>query len=277
MSLEVLQRATWTDLIQLETVKSRLEIAASDSSKDSYLGELIAEASDAIVAFCNRPFARQQYTETVQFDGSEYLVLSRSPIESFEDPVVDGFSISGGVISDENDGMLFRKERWIPVGSDLNFSFYPVPDRAAKVWADVPYWAGYLLSGQDSDWPADTSVAAGAVVKSSDSSVLLRFECTTAGTTDSSEPVWPTADGETVTDNNVVWTARAVHFQPREVFRAAWETVHSYWNTDFRDTEILQRRISEEDWLEYARVRDDRPLPVTAMGLLKNYRRSAVG
>lgn len=274
MSLEVLQRATWTDLIQRDAVKARLEIDASDTSRDSYLDELIKEASDAIVAFCNRPFARQEYKETVQFDGSEYLVLSRSPIESFQDPVVDGFAISGAVISEEEDGMLFRKERWVPVGSAVNFSFYPVPDRAARVWADVQFWAGYLLSGQDSDWEAATPVAAGDVVKSSDSSVLLRFECTTAGTTNASEPTWPVVDGDTVVDNTATWTARAVKFAPATIERAAWESVHSYWNTDFRDVEILQRRISEKDWLEYARVRGDRPLPVLAMSLLKNYRRT---
>lgn len=277
MSLEVLQRATWTDLIQLSTVKARLGIDASDSSRDSYILELIKEASDAITAFCNRPFARQEYKEDVKFDGSEYLMLSRSPVESFVDPVVSGFSVSGGTISDENDGMLFRKERWIPVGSGLNFSFYPVPDRAATVWAEVQFWAGYLLSGQDSDWVDMASVAAGDVAKSSDSSVLLRFECTTAGTTDVTEPVWPTADGETVTDGTVVWTARSVLLQPAAIERAAWEAVHSYWNTDFRDVEILQRRISDQDWLEYARIRGDLPLPTLSMGLLKNYRRSAVG
>ncbi len=35
----------------------------------------------------------------------------------------------------------------------------------------------------------------------------LVFECTTAGTSGSSEPTWPTDIGSTLTDNTVVWTA----------------------------------------------------------------------
>lgn len=274
MSLEVLQRATWTDLIQVSTVKSRLDIAVSDSTKDAYLQELVTDASSAVGAFCNRTLARQQYKETVLLDGSEYLVLSHLPIESFEDPVADGFTLSGGTIHEEEDGMLFREDRWIPVDSALNFSVFPVPSRSAKVWAETTYVAGYLLPGQDSDWVADTAAAAGDFRKASDSSIQLRFECTVAGTTDAVEPTWPTTAGDTVVDNTATWTARATYSLPPEVVRATWETVHSYWNTDFRDVEILQRRISEQDWMEYSRIRGDRSLPPLAMGLLKNYRRT---
>ena len=135
MSLEVLQRATWTDLIQVATVKSRLDIAASDSTKDDYLQELVTDASGAVVAFCNRTFARQEYSESVLLDGSEYLVLSHLPIESFTDPVADGFSLSGGVTNEEEDGILFNENRWLPVSSSLNFSVFPVSSQAAKVWA----------------------------------------------------------------------------------------------------------------------------------------------
>ena len=274
MALEVLQRATWTDLIQVATVKSRLDIAVSDSTKDAYLQELVTDASGAVEAFCNRVFARQGYKETVLLDGSEYLVLSHLPIESFVDPVVDGFTLSGGVVNEEEDGILFREDRWIPVDSTLNFSIFPVPSTSAKVWAETIYVAGYLLPGQDSDWVADTAVAAGGFAKSSDSSVQLRFECTVAGTTDASEPTWPTTVGDTVVDNTATWTARASYLLPAQVVRATWETIHSYWNTDFRDVEILQRRISEQDFMEYARIRGDRSLPPLAMGLLKNHRRT---
>jgi hypothetical protein len=36
----------------------------------------------------------------------------------------------------------------------------------------------------------------------------FRYECTTAGTSDASEPTWPTAEGETVDDGTVTWTCR---------------------------------------------------------------------
>jgi len=35
------------------------------------------------------------------------------------------------------------------------------------------------------------------------------YECTTAGTSGTTEPTWPTTEGLTVTDNTVVWTCRS--------------------------------------------------------------------
>ncbi|ADD94751.1 phage hk022 gp18 related protein [uncultured phage MedDCM-OCT-S09-C299] len=57
-------------------------------------------------------------------------------------------------------------------------------------------------------WAASTGFAVGDVRRatSSQNSGLV-FECTTAGTSGSSEPTWPTDIGSTLTDNTVVWTA----------------------------------------------------------------------
>jgi lambda family phage minor tail protein L len=57
-------------------------------------------------------------------------------------------------------------------------------------------------------WAASTAFAVGDVRRatSSQNSGLV-FECTTAGTSGSSEPTWPTDIGSTLTDNTVVWTA----------------------------------------------------------------------
>ena len=55
---------------------------------------------------------------------------------------------------------------------------------------------------------ARTATAAGTYVKPSVASPSDRgsiFECVTAGTGGSTEPTWPNADGEQVTDNSVVW------------------------------------------------------------------------
>ncbi len=37
-----------------------------------------------------------------------------------------------------------------------------------------------------------------------------RYECTTGGTSDGTEPTWPTTIGDTVNDNTAVWTCEAV-------------------------------------------------------------------
>ena len=60
-------------------------------------------------------------------------------------------------------------------------------------------------------WVASTAYALGAIVRPTaaptDASVFY-YECTTAGTSGTTEPAWPTTDGTTVTDNTAVWTAR---------------------------------------------------------------------
>ncbi|MCK5612988.1 hypothetical protein KAR91_64535 [Candidatus Pacearchaeota archaeon] len=61
------------------------------------------------------------------------------------------------------------------------------------------------LSARHSDWTASTAYLVGDIVFST-TSRLLRFKCTVAGTSDSSEPVWPVL-GIAVADNTVTWEA----------------------------------------------------------------------
>ena len=57
-------------------------------------------------------------------------------------------------------------------------------------------------------WAASTAFSVGDVRRATTSQNSgLVFECTTAGTSGSSEPTWPTDIGSTITDNTVVWTA----------------------------------------------------------------------
>ena len=57
-------------------------------------------------------------------------------------------------------------------------------------------------------WSASTSYAIGSAVRPSVDRNGFTYQCTTAGTSGASEPVWPTTAGQTVTDGSVVWTAR---------------------------------------------------------------------
>jgi lambda family phage minor tail protein L len=57
-------------------------------------------------------------------------------------------------------------------------------------------------------WAASTAFSVGDIRRATTSQDSgLWFRCTTAGTSASSEPSWPTDVGSTVTDNTVVWTA----------------------------------------------------------------------
>lgn len=59
-------------------------------------------------------------------------------------------------------------------------------------------------------WAASTAYAVGNVRRATSvtDSTTLFFEVTTAGTSGTAEPTWPTTDGGTVTDGGVTWTAR---------------------------------------------------------------------
>lgn len=102
------------------------------------------------------------------------------------------------------------------------------------------------LTANDSDWLAGRQVAlvnnevffirslsvqsetawAGSTAKSLTNHVVpslsngFRYECTTAGTTGTSEPIWPRKVGETVEDGTVVWTCRGRRYQINDMVRA---------------------------------------------------------
>jgi hypothetical protein len=58
-------------------------------------------------------------------------------------------------------------------------------------------------------WEASTAYSLGdVVVPTAGLENGFRYECTTAGTSDSSEPTWPTAESETVVDNTATWACR---------------------------------------------------------------------
>ncbi|WP_291809762.1 phage minor tail protein L [Limnobacter sp.] len=63
-------------------------------------------------------------------------------------------------------------------------------------------------------WAASTEFAVGDIRRATtDQASGLFFRCTTAGTSASSEPSWPTDLGSTITDNTCVWTAIASAYE----------------------------------------------------------------
>ena len=65
-----------------------------------------------------------------------------------------------------------------------------------------------------SAWAASTAFSVGDIRRATTEQASgLFFRCTTAGTSASSEPSWPTDIGSTVTDNTCVWTAIASAYE----------------------------------------------------------------
>jgi lambda family phage minor tail protein L len=59
-----------------------------------------------------------------------------------------------------------------------------------------------------SAWASSTAYAVGAIVRATSLQASgLVFQCTTAGTSSSTQPAWPTDIGSTITDGTVVWKA----------------------------------------------------------------------
>jgi len=66
------------------------------------------------------------------------------------------------------------------------------------------------LNGQNSDWAASTAYSLGDIVIPTTENGHY-YECTTAGTSNGTEPVtWDTTPGGTTSDNTVTWTTREI-------------------------------------------------------------------
>jgi hypothetical protein len=67
------------------------------------------------------------------------------------------------------------------------------------------------------EWEATTAYVLGDIVQPVGGNGLI-YKCTTAGTSDSGEPSWPTTGlGSTVVDDTVVWTLYAAHHPATEI------------------------------------------------------------
>lgn len=145
MGITVTTTATNVNMTELETVKSLLKI--KDSKYDTDLTGIIQRASSAIVSHCDRPFALQTYTETLSGDGSNFLVLRHSPLQSVTSVTLRGDSVTDYSIDDKEDGILFRELGWgWTVGQSRGLAGHPLSGSELNKWT-VVYTAGYSMPG----------------------------------------------------------------------------------------------------------------------------------
>lgn len=275
-----------TALVSLTDLKTYLGISGSslDATLTAYLDATYAAFSEQI----GRPLARASYVEMLPGEGGHYLLLSRWPVESvasvtlgIDDPetvtAADYSIASTGRAGSPRRDRLYCADGW-------SYTY----DRATRGGLDsvaagnaplsytATYTAGYLMPDQFEAWTATDARTAATWTRSSDPTVLLRFECTTAGTTGASEPTWPTTVGGYVNDGTAVWTAREASELPADLREAAKVTASSWYRGDQdRDSAIKRERGVDGDEIEYfdtAATASAQSLPLVAVRTLERYR-----
>lgn len=142
----------------LTTVSNFKElIGKSDSVDDTLLGKIITRASEAVVSYCGREFAKQTYTETMKGDGSPFLKMSRIPIVSVTSVSYQGVAVTASdyVVNEPEQGVITNlNSYWYYTGYKYDYS--------------VVYVAGYVLPTFTSgtpNLPADIEQAVLEVAK----------------------------------------------------------------------------------------------------------------
>ena len=93
-------------------------------------------------------------------------------------------------------------------------------------------------------WTASTAITAGTIRRATSAQVTgLFFRCVTAGTTGSSEPIWPTDIGVEATDNSVTWKAISSVYADLSVLApsAIIELFEIRLNSDLHGSESVYR------------------------------------
>lgn len=142
--LEEVTPATNRLLTTREAVKTELQIVTV-AEHDVFLNMLIEQASDAIVSYCNRPFAFAELREHVAGDDTSFLTLSRTPIVGVTSILMNNQPILDYRILDADAGILQRVQGWFAEGESRWWSVVHAP--VSKPHYIVTYTAGYVLPG----------------------------------------------------------------------------------------------------------------------------------
>lgn len=248
------------NLTTVARVKSSMRLTSS--AQDERIAELIAEASDAIVAYCGREFARASVSEGLEGSGRTVLMLSRTPIVSVSGARLDDvvIPVASYRVSDPEAGFLFRTVGWEQrnaqtPGVEYNDANMP----GEPIWA-VDYLGGYLtpddnvtysgsLSAQASDQSFNLSSDAFPLVAPGDFVVVTGFaEAVNNGR---HRVVSRSLTKVIVTSALVDATASGVHgfacnTLPTDITRYATQEVVNRYKSEDRDDSLTAERIG--DW-----------------------------
>lgn len=142
-------------LCALSDVKTMLDIASTDTSRDAKLNLMIKSISARIVTYLGYPVARATYTEEVHAVNNRQLIyLKGCPIQSVATVTIDGVAVTDFEILPEYSqfGGLYRGPGWVGNYYVRGMTYDPV----AGFWnIKVTYTAGWYL-------PGDTGYSEGA-------------------------------------------------------------------------------------------------------------------
>lgn len=148
MAITVTSTATTKLLTELETVKRELGI--TDNTSDKFLWDLIHQATDFIVTYCGRQFARETVTETKQalYPQQPWMVLTRTPIISISGVSFNGSTVSSTTytIEDPDAGLVFRETGWTTT-QIYDFAIERQPTNWGRKEWSFTYTAGYICPG----------------------------------------------------------------------------------------------------------------------------------
>jgi hypothetical protein len=232
-------------LVDLPTAQARLDLDPNDSATAAVLAGLIAGVSRQMESYLGRHFARQTYLEQIAGRGKPYVLLSEYPVDrdSFSVVSIYTFDVRNYFrLHDGRIGKLFIWGSWGETGSWSQGGGFNLPSNVTygeDLTVDVQYTAGWLLPGQVTTWTKSTPYVKGAWVRPLTAGVTpLLFQCTAAGTSGASEPVWPVpvpvvsqnlwntlTSSFPVADGTVTWQSADAQELPVEVYEWAFMSV----------------------------------------------------
>ena len=167
-------------------------------------------------------------------DSGETILTAYTHCQSYditfdsEDDLIDAF------IPADTFTIGFKANRLSKFKELLNYT-----DCVARIESDGKIHISVPVVTTTTQWQASTAYVVGdTVIPTTPNEV--EYKCTTAGTSDSSEPTWPTEVDDTVADNDVVWTVSYDYDYRLE------STYHTFFNETFRKRVVIPGYVEVE-------------------------------
>ncbi len=145
MALTVKTAADSTRLCLAGDIMDEMDVDPDDSAT---LDKMIQQASDAIVKYCGRYFAKQTYEETVAGFGDCHLMLSVCPVISITSISYNGTTITDYTLQEPESGLVYREAGWLWTTKSFGGVIRKPMPLGEEFEYTIEYEAGYDLPDQ---------------------------------------------------------------------------------------------------------------------------------